>query len=330
MDLPWNNQEKEQPAEQPVVPEPEKKKNQIIISQSLIKKVIDKNGNDIPLCPHQLYKNYLADDKIKPLATIPMKYGNYGESLILGATAKDEEISLPTLNNGKKPIDQIRIEQQALEYFPRHAMELGISVIKNTNVQIPIYKEYGGLIIRGVIDLFPTPIIEESGYRLAVIDIKLTGDVNNTHGDFCWGNPQWMDHIQADLYQWILADIDVDLCKRMDPEFDVRVGYDSIFTPHILNLLKARLFSFYYIVMGYQKSNLKEQFIKIKKEFFERPDYVFLEKELKERIRKTIARLAMLNQQGWKPEPEYNRCKNCSVSKLNGGTCIYYTSTRVV
>jgi len=44
MELPWNNQEKEQPVEQPAAPEPEKKKRPLFISQSLIKKVIDKNG----------------------------------------------------------------------------------------------------------------------------------------------------------------------------------------------------------------------------------------------------------------------------------------------
>lgn len=330
MNLPWDKKESEQPVEKPAEPVLNNQPKIFTLSQSIIKKVINKNGEDIPLCPHQLYKNYLAPDRIPMFSTLPMKYGNYGEYLILGANAHREEISLPILNNGKKPIDQIRIEQQALEYFPRHAMELGISVIKNTNVQIPIYKRYGGIILSGVLDLFPTPILDDNEYKLAVIDIKFTGDINNTRGDFCWGNPNWIDHIQADLYQWILADIDIDLCKEMNPEFDVNIGYDNIFTPVILERLRNKQFSFYYLVMGYQKANLKEQFIKIKKEFFNRPDYKFLEKELIERIRKTISRLQMLNQQGWKPEPEYDRCKNCSVSKLNGGTCSYYTNTKII
>lgn len=329
MTYPWEENKEQKPVEQPA-PEPKKENNSIVLSQSLIKRLIDKNQEDVPCCPFQIFKNYLAKEKIPAFASLPMRYGNYGEQIILGRMAKDEEISLPQKQKGGKPIDQIRIETQAMELFPIHQAYHGINIIKNVNVQVPIYKRYGDFIIRGVIDIFPTTIFYDNTIQLAVCDLKFTGDVNNTHGDYCWGKPEWMDHIQADLYSWILSDIDVNLCKQMDKEFDVRVGYDNIFTPPVLRMLRDKNFIFLYLVLGYQKNDLKNQFIIVERKFWKHPDWQMKEKELVERIRKSIARLGYLNSTKWKPEPEFDRCKNCSVSKLFGGPCDYYSNTKSV
>lgn len=40
-------------------------------------------------------------------------------------------------------------------------------------------------------------------YHKAVIDLKLTKDVNTTKGNYCWGSPNEMDHLQAYMYNYI-------------------------------------------------------------------------------------------------------------------------------
>lgn len=321
MGLPWEEKEEQKPAEKPA-PEPPKEKRPNFISQTLIKKLIDKNQEDVDCCPFQLYHQFFAPKKIPMMPTIPMRYGSYGESLILGANATDDELVLPVLQKGKKPIDQERVESQALEFWPNYQTKFAISIVKGINVQVPIYAQFGSFILRGVLDIFPTPILDGE-YKLAVIDIKFTDNVDNTHGNYCWGKPEWIDHLQADLYSWMLGNIDVELCKKMDKEFDVRVGYDNIFTPSVLKMLREKRFTFVYMVLGYKKADLKSQFAVVERNFWGAVDKAFKEKELIERIRKAIARIGFLNSEGWKPKPHYDKCKDCSVSKEFGGPCEY-------
>ncbi len=322
MELPWEQKEEQKPAEKPA-PEPQQEKRPNFISQTLIKKLIDKNQEDVDCCPFQIYHQFFAKKKIPFMPTIPMRYGSYGESLILGANATDEEIILPALQKGKKPIDQERVESQALEFWPTYQARFAISIVKEVNVQVPIYAQLGSFIFRGVLDIFPTPILIDGEYKLAVIDLKFTGDVDGTHGAFPWGRPEWIDHIQADSYSWALGNIDVEFCKKMDKEFDVRVGYDNIFTSSVIKMLHEKRFIFVYMVLGYKKTDLKHQFLVVQRDFWNCADKVLKEKELMERFRKTIARIGFLNAEGWKPKPHYDKCKDCAVSKEFSGPCEY-------
>jgi hypothetical protein len=329
MAMPWE-QEEQKPAEEKPVPQPQEDKKPMTISQTLIKKLIDKNQEDVECCPFQIYHQFFAPKKLRSMPTIPMRYGSYGESLMLGANATDEEYTMPSLLNGKKPIDMQRVESQALELWPIHQTKLGISIVKNMNTQVPIYVQYGAFVIRGVLDLFPTPIFLDGELKFAVVDIKFTGDVDSTHGDYCWGKPEWMDHIQADLYSWMLGTIDVDFCKKMDKEFDVRVGYDTIFTPTVKKLLKEKKFTFVYCILGYKKQDLKNQFLVVERNFWNAADKMLKDKELSERLRKTIARIGYLNSIKWKPNPHYSRCQSCPVAKTFGGPCEYEKQTRTL
>ena len=333
---PWDGLEKEilaQPSVPPITEE-KKTKKQFFLSQSLIKKLIDKNHEEIELCPMQLYYNHVAPGnlRIKQFVTRPMMDGSYGETLILGSGAKGEVTEgLPLLENGKKSKDQIRIESQAFEFWPRHAMRNNIMVVKGFNTQIPIYRRWSdSIVIRGELDLFPTVMMWEGKPTLACIDLKYTADINTERGNYPWGKPEWIDHLQADIYSWMLGEIDIELCKEMDPAFEIKIGFNEVFTQSTLTMLHNKNFSFIYTILGYKKDDLKNQFKMVERKFWNADDMELRKRDLVERIRKSIARLNYLKENKWKPEPKYERCKNCSVSKLVGGPCSYYIENQSI
>lgn len=175
-----------------------------------------------------------------------------------------------------------------------------------------------------MIDVFPTPVLWKGEWKLALLDVKFTGDVNSEFGEFCWGKPEYLDHLQADLYQFILgSDFDINLNKQMNKEFDVAVGYDNIFTPFVRERIINRDFIFLYVVIGYKKDDLQNQFKVIERKFWNAPgsESAVRLRELQERIRKALLVLREYDASGWKPNALYSRCNKCSVSKYNGGPC---------
>jgi hypothetical protein len=182
------------------------KKQYIVLSQSLMKKFI-KRGNIIDFCPWKVFEESINKKYREP--TEAMLKGLFFETKVLGGSAKGAAVhSLRKQKSGKKYIYQIRIESQVLE-ARKDIKRLGISVNKITTQQ-RFAKIWHGfdefdvtVIITGELDVL-SHMNKENGKRvLTTIDHKLTADLTSTWGDFSWGAPDTMDHIQAHTYEFL-------------------------------------------------------------------------------------------------------------------------------
>jgi len=186
----------------------------IIISQSLIKRFykydpyLDQWAFRA-FCPRK--EKELSIDRIHEWSSESMQCGKYFETLFLGS-GRDGEMVLdlprkkltkaeqqaniiaemeetPILYKGAKLTDQRRIDEQVLRAQQR-AIELDINIIQNVNTQVKILKKFSNNIMLSCnIDIFPTTItISGDKPRLAIMDIKLTADLNGkaSYTDFCW------------------------------------------------------------------------------------------------------------------------------------------------
>jgi hypothetical protein len=297
-----------------------RKKGFILISQSLITKLIDKRQEEVIFCPRYIHESYILKS-IDTIATEPMQGGSYFETGCLGSGVGGKKtIDLPrkVLSKakiaqliaegkpliGEKKIDQLRIDIQ-IERFKLRCQELGINIIPDVNTQIPIIKTYDNkYLVSGELDIFPTTIMYENCIRAAIIDLKLSGDVNNTSGHYCWGTPQYMDPIQGDMYHYLIRDID----------FNLNPHLKEIINQGLIDAIKLNQVLFLYWIFG-KKEPLHNQ-----EKFVEREYNPMNIQELKERIRKTIYIIEREEQFGWIENPCDN-CNNCALNKSYGGEC---------
>lgn len=327
---------KEEPKEQPIVKEVVKDKEvksklivpkepkQFFLTQTLIKEVTDKTGDlREDICPRAIYEQFITK-KFRHV-TPPMMEGIYGETLMLGGGAKGQKvIDLPRhKKTGEKLKAQRSIEEQALR-FPIWCNEKGISVIKGVNTQLPIVKRLDGddkVLIRTELDLFPTPFFmsNKDSYVPAIIDLKMTANVQSEWGDYCWGAPEFIDHIQADMAYWMIQDFDMELNLKFNPEKEEI--YQSVFGNKAMRkMIESEKFVFVYFIVGYKKEPLEEQVNFIYRAYRDPNGSDFRQREWKERARKTLAQLSEWRANNW-PPLEGNRCQKCPVNQENGGYC---------
>lgn len=179
-----------------------KGKTYVILTTSLIKKII-KHGNEIENCPK--YIKEVVIDKKYNFSSASMDNGNYFESMCIGSTAdKNVFTNVKRLKSGIKSADHKRIDLQVLE-FRKDAEKLKLEIDKFTVQQqfVKVLKIIDDdnlvIILKGTLDLFSNVFYYNQLIK-SVIDLKLTKNVNTTSGDFCWGTPDDMDHIQAYNY----------------------------------------------------------------------------------------------------------------------------------
>lgn len=144
-------------------------------------------------CPRKWKAKWL-EKIIEQEASVEMLKGQYMETLCIGSGAHGTLIEdLPRLKSGDKSADQLRIDQQAeafKRYFdPSDELYLGFKIV-DTQVVV------SDGIRQGVIDI----VAEDEDGVICHIDLKATSNVENTFGDYSWGNPENMDFIQQTLY----------------------------------------------------------------------------------------------------------------------------------
>jgi len=282
------------------------------ISQSLIKKFL-RHGEEKPICPKNIY--YTEIEPIEErVPTRPMLDGSYFETLTLGGgrgghktldlprkklTTKQERDNRVLVEKGEEPlqgakmISQIRIEEQAERFNILRAQRQ--IMLTEYNTQVPIVKEWQeGVFIRGELDIFPTPVLGREGLQMAIIDLKLTGDIDNEFGDYSWGSPDRMDHIQPQMYHYLVRDIDFSLNK----------GLEVIVTSSVRNMISDNNVLFLYWVFSYGSGDLRDKFVRYDWDSNK-------EAELHESIRKTVALLQEYEAEVWPAKPEYERCEKC-------------------
>jgi hypothetical protein len=306
-------------SQKPLITQPDKTPKQFFLSQTIIKQVTNRNGEYKEICPRAFYEMYIQRNYRD--VTLPMLHGIYGETLVLGGGAKGQKVTdLPRhKKTGNKLTIQLNIEEQA-HRVPIWLNEKGISIIPGVNTQVPIVKRFdNNTLIATEIDIFPTPFLNDGKYNLAVIDLKFTSNIDNTFGNYCWGAPEFIDHIQADLTYWLLQDFDMELNIKYNPEKEPI--YRSIFENEaITKMIESEQIIFVYFVIGYNKQPLEEQVLFIIRSYREPNGSLFRQNEWKERARKTLAQMSQWEADGWPPLQD-TWCNKCKVSQANGGYC---------
>jgi hypothetical protein len=170
------------------------------ISQSLVKEL----RSDV--CPRRVYGAYVLG-----LPTVPndnQLRGIYFEYKLTGSCGKSGiPPQEPLQRTGKRYIDFERLDQQAVfmreELFPYYGIEiLDTDVVIATEFTHPDTDET--IVVKCRLD-----VLGRVNGKLAVIDIKATGDVANGG----WRNPAGLDHTQASFYMWALYQ-----SKELNPE----------------------------------------------------------------------------------------------------------------
>jgi hypothetical protein len=288
--------------------------DKVAINQSLIKAFFYK-GEKRDYCPYSIYMQYIT--KEVNVQTEAMMKGSFFETLCLGSGIDNNVIDdLPRKKLtskqiiagqkiGDKKIDQIRIEQQHLN-FERSKAIYQINVQKNVNTQVEIVKYFSkndNIIIKGNLDIFPTTILlPQRGLRLAVIDLKLTGKFSD-FGEYCWATPANMDMTQGYMYHELIRDIDIELNMEINP--NSRLLY--LFTGAIKKQLETIEPLFFFWIFDYKSSELNNKFVEV--------SYNATTKaELFESIRKTVYELNKNERNGWHNlNPNAYSCNGCPI-----------------
>lgn len=306
------------------------KNNYFFLSQSFVKEIIDQWDNTKEVCWKQLNHYYIEKD-VEKLQTLPMLYGNYFETLAIGSGIEGKittEDDIPRKKNGAKKIDTERVEIQA-DRFKKLCRDKEI-IIDKGNTQVPLARKLdskSNVVLKGVIDIFPTILQIQGKETLVAIDLKLTSDVNSTWGTYCWGKPEFLDHLQADTYMYLIRNLDINLSKELNPKFEAEVGYDNLNFPTLARLINNEALSFIYWVFGYQKpiEELHKQMRMIKR-LYRDPGTNDNKRQRENLIRYKRAYNAILYAKSNKypANPISSLCKNCQCRADKQGDCKLY------
>lgn len=309
-----------------------RREGKVIVTQSLIKKLVSKFQVELEFCPRHIKEIVL--DKKRDFTREQMLSGDFPEllkftkgklfeSLFLGSTTDHAPINDMPRNKrkgklfGTKTLDQERIETQA-EIAKLKAKELGAEIITGVNTHVTLFKRWDEkYMLACELDWFPVIIFYEGYHRLAMIDVKLTGDINSSFGDFGWAKPQDMDLVQGDFYHMIVRDVDLELNSHVK----------DLFTERVIEIIKNNDIIMLFWVFGI-KEPLHEQERMIERLYQEQPGNNHRQNELRERIRKVTAILDREEHFGWQERPCSN-CSTCPLHKKYGGDCESSIITRV-
>jgi hypothetical protein len=189
------------------------------VSSSLVKKMYFKNNIREDFCN----LNFWWCDLRKKCPSIPsesMLKGLYFETAILGSTAGGDMVTdLPRhKKTGDKLTDHVRIDE-LIAMWDFYAEQHNVIVVKegegkNTQKRFRIKLDMPeiakrwpqlDLYLKMDVDLISS-IIDDEGIScdMAVIDLKLTQSHDNTFGEYAWGEPERIDHLQAYFYSFFL------------------------------------------------------------------------------------------------------------------------------
>lgn len=159
------------------------------------------------------------------------------------------------------------------------------------------------VLCEGNLDMFPTTIYIAEKMTPAIMDLKLTQNLESTFCDpvepwsyFAWGDPETMDHTQGLMYQWLIRDIDLQLNPSLK----------DLVTPDFQQAINNNAVNFYYWVFDY-KPEYANKFVAVSYN-------AGREAEILESIRKTANTIKHFNESGWTADPSWEQCKKCPVT----------------
>lgn len=284
------------------------------INQSIIRTFLH-NGEEREYCYKKIYLHKILR-KFKDEPSEPMQMGSYFESQVLGKSAGGRSTDdLPRkkltksqiaenavrkankqpLIKGDKYLHHIRIDNQ-IARFKALCKQYKI-IVTDYNVQIPIlaiWDQDPDVMLSAELDIFPTTIFIENELNAAIIDLKLTADIHNEYGEYCYGKPEYLDLIQAKMYHYLVRNIN----DTLNPHLS------GLITDSIKSLINQNRIDFLLWIFNYKGDVLEDKFIKITWDSNK-------ENELHESIRKTISILNYGESNDWPTNPTFNLCKNC-------------------
>lgn len=286
------------------------------LNQSLIHKFLYKGDEIEKICPKKIY--HIDIIKSHQYRTESMLKGSFFETLCLGSGSgskivedlprkrltkakemenlKRKSSGLPEIK-GEKTVDQLRIEEQAKRFRILASKYQIVADAGNTQTGITVrWHKNPDIYLRGELDIFPTPIMTNDGLRLAIIDLKLTYDLNTTFGEFCWGSPEYMDLNQSYMYSYLV--------RQIANNADLNPHLRELIAKPTINLIAHDQIDFYYWVFSYKKA--EDKLIKITWDELK-------ENELHESIRKTINLIEYYEKMEWPAKPDYKLCKECTI-----------------
>lgn len=287
--------------------------HQFPINQSIIRTFLH-NGEEREYCYRRIYLTKIKR-VFKDAPSDPMLYGKYFETKCLGKSSgynvtdlarkkltkkaiaenavRSKEGRPPLL--GEKYLDHIRVDDQITRF---HALVKQYKIIiADLNVQVPIltvWDQDPDVLLSAELDIFPTTILLENELFAAIIDLKLTADVNSTYGEFCYGKPEYLDLIQAKMYHYVVRNIN----KKLNP------GLDGLITDTIQRLIDKDMIQFLLWIFSYKTEVLEDKFIRVSWDKNK-------EAELHESIRKTVSSLEVGEKLDWPTNPLYHLCNKC-------------------
>ena len=243
---------------------------EIRISQSMIKAFKD------DYCPMKNKVLYITK-QFKSIPSLSMMKGTYFETLIIGSDAHGNQLTtLPSKKNGKPTVDQERIEQQANSFI--QVMKDHSIVIKDKQLKLS-HKLDTTVFLDGILDIKGSLFDDIDGpVDDAIIDIKLTGNIYNDFGPYCWKTPHKMDHLQAYMYSYL---------------YEKNFGILPIF---------------YYFVFDYKP---EPEYKVIRKHVG-----VDETKELMDSIQKTVEKIEMHERRGYWTKGSYDNCRYCPLTSM--------------
>jgi len=203
---------------------------------------------------------------------------------------------------GDKYLDHIRIDDQ-VSRFKALCQKYRI-IINDSNVQIKlrtIWENNPDIMLKAELDIFPTTILIDGKLESAIIDLKLTADIHNEYGEYCYGKPEYLDLIQGKMYHYVVRNIN----EKLNPHIA------GLITDSVRSLIEDNRILFLLWIFNYKGDPLEDKIIKVIWDDNK-------ENELHESIRKTISILNYGESHDWPVNPNYNLCKNCMYKECNG------------
>lgn len=242
------------------------KGGKFVIGTTVLKDLLADNP-----CPLKLYNKWWLGVDQPP--TESMLRGSYFETLILGAGAKGKKVTdLPRNKDGSLKAATKRINYIATEIWPKVMNEYELIMDMK---QVPLDQVLSDNFIMGThLDILGRVMGEG-----AIVDIKLSANINSTFGDYSWGEPHLMDHSQATMCTMLVE--------------------------HKYNQTAP----FYYFVFDYKPEN---EYKVIRKNVTEHDKYELLRKleiASEEYIRMFEAK--------WPANPTFENCNKCLVTECN-------------
>jgi len=285
------------------------------INQSLIRGLLyNSEDRDERYCLRSVYLTRITRQLKMPVSNA-MLAGKYFETKCLGKSSGYDVHDLPRkkltkkqlaenavrkkenrpLLLGDKYLDHIRIDDQ-VNRFNALCQKYQI-VITDSNVQVKlrtIWENNPDVMLSAELDVFPTTILIDGELEAAIIDLKLTADIHNGYGEYCYGKPEYLDLIQGKMYHYIVRNINT----KLNPELN------SLMTDSVKTLIAQNRILFLLWIFNYKGDVLEDKFIKVTWDKTK-------EHELHASISKTISIMEDGEKTGWPANPVDHLCKRC-------------------